>query len=120
MNGALGPAVRLPHNLNVAFPGVEGSALLMAMTDIAVSSGAACSSASAEPSHVLRALGLSDADAKASLRFGLSRFTTAEEVDFVVEKVSAIVSDLRSPPPRVICGRRGRLTAAGCGKMEGS
>jgi cysteine desulfurase len=96
VNGALGPAVRLPHNLNVAFPGVEGSALLMAMTDIAVSSGAACSSASAEPSHVLRALGLSDADAKASLRFGLSRFTTAEEVDFVIEKVSAVVSDLRT------------------------
>jgi cysteine desulfurase len=96
VNGAFGPAVRLPHNLNVAFPGVEGSALLMAMTDIAVSSGAACSSASAEPSHVLRALGLSDADAKASLRFGLSRSTTEEEVDFVVEKVSAIVSDLRS------------------------
>jgi cysteine desulfurase len=96
VNGALGPVVRLPHNLNVAFPGVEGSALLMAMTDIAVSSGAACSSASAEPSHVLRALGLSEADAKASLRFGLSRFTTADEVDFVVEKVSAIVSDLRA------------------------
>jgi cysteine desulfurase len=96
VNGALGPAVRLPHNLNVAFPGVEGSALLMAMTDIAVSSGAACSSASAEPSHVLRAVGLSDTDAKASLRFGLSRFTTAEEVEFVIEKVSAIVSDLRA------------------------
>jgi cysteine desulfurase len=96
VNGALGTTVRLPHNLNVAFPGVEGSALLMAMTDIAVSSGAACSSASAEPSHVLRALGLSDADAKASLRFGLSRFTNAEEVDFVVEKVSAVVSDLRA------------------------
>jgi cysteine desulfurase len=96
VNGAFGQAVRLPHNLNVAFPGVEGSALLMAMTDIAVSSGAACSSASAEPSHVLRALGRSDAEAKASLRFGLSRFTTAEEVDFVIEKVSAIVSDLRT------------------------
>jgi cysteine desulfurase len=96
VNGAFGQAVRLPHNLNVAFPGVEGSALLMAMTDIAVSSGAACSSASAEPSHVLRALGRSDAEAKASLRFGLSRFTTAEEVDFVREKVSAIVSDLRT------------------------
>ncbi len=102
VNGALGPATRLPHNLNVAFPGVEGSALLMAMTDIAVSSGAACSSASAEPSHVLRALGLTDADAKASLRFGLSRFTTAEEVDFVVEKVSAIVSRSEDPPSRVI------------------
>jgi cysteine desulfurase len=96
VNGAMGPAVRLPHNLNVAFPGVEGSALLMAMTDIAVSSGAACSSASAEPSHVLRALGLSDADAKASLRFGLSRQTTAQEVDWVVEKVSVVVSDLRA------------------------
>jgi cysteine desulfurase len=96
VNGTVEPGLRLPHSLNVAFPGVEGSALLMAMTDIAVSSGAACSSASAEPSHVLRALGLSDADAKASLRFGLSRFTTAEEVDFVAEKVSVIVSDLRA------------------------
>ena len=96
VNGALAAAVRLPHNLNVAFPGVDGAALLMAMTDIAVSSGAACATASAEPSHVLRALGMSEADAKASLRFGLSRFTTAEEVDFVVEKVSAIVSDLRA------------------------
>lgn len=101
VNGAIDAAgdatvrLRLPHNLNVTFAGVEGATLLMAMTDIAVSSGAACSSASAEPSHVLRALGRSDADAKASLRFGLGRFTTAEEVDVVIRRVAAIVTDLR-------------------------
>jgi cysteine desulfurase len=87
---------RLPHNLNVAFPGVEGASLLMALTDVAVSSGAACSSASAEPSHVLRALGLPDDLAKASLRFGLGRWTTAEEVDFAAGRVADIVASLRA------------------------
>ena len=95
VNGSMDPGCRLSHNVNVSFGGVEGATLLMSMTDIAVSSGAACSSASAEPSHVLRALGLPDAAAKASLRFGLSRFTTEEEVDFVVQRVSAIVTGLR-------------------------
>jgi cysteine desulfurase len=68
----------------------------MSLTDIAISSGAACSSASAEPSHVLRALGVPDNLAKASLRFGLSRFTTAEEVDYVIARVSEIVSSQRA------------------------
>jgi cysteine desulfurase len=95
--GESAPAsTRLPHNLNVAFPGVEGASLLMALTDVAVSSGAACSSASAEPSHVLRALGLSDDLAKASLRFGLGRWTTAEEVDFAAGRVAEIVVGLRA------------------------
>lgn len=93
VNGSM--EARLPHNLNVSFAGVEGATLLMSMTDLAVSSGAACSSASAEPSHVLRALGLSEVQAKASLRFGLSRFTTDEEVDFAIARVGTIVSALR-------------------------
>jgi cysteine desulfurase len=96
VNGGMTATDRLPHNLNVSFANVDGAALLMSMTDIAVSSGAACSSASAEPSHVLSALGLPDALAKASLRFGLSRFTTPEEVDYVVTRVTAIVTGLRA------------------------
>jgi cysteine desulfurase len=86
---------RLPHNLNVSFAGVDGATLLMSLTDIALSSGAACSSASAEPSHVLKAIGVPDNLAKASLRFGLSRFTTIEEVDHVVGRVSEVVTGLR-------------------------
>jgi len=94
VNGSL--TARLPHNLNLSFAGVDGATLLMSLTDIAISSGAACSSASAEPSHVLRALGIPDNLAKASLRFGLSRFTTMEEVDYVVGRVSEVVTSLRS------------------------
>jgi cysteine desulfurase len=89
-------ASRLPHNLNVSFPGVDGGTLLMSLTDIALSSGAACSSASADPSHVLRAIGVPDALAKASLRFGLSRFTTEEEVDYAIVRVAELVKDLRA------------------------
>lgn len=94
VNGSL--SARLPHNLNVAFPGLDGAALLMAMTDLAVSSGAACSSASAEPSHVLRALGLSDDLAKASLRFGLGRWNTDAEIDIAAARVADIVRGLRA------------------------
>jgi cysteine desulfurase len=94
VNGSL--TARLPHNLNVSFAGVDGAALLMSLTDIAVSSGAACSSASAEPSHVLSAIGVPDALAKASLRFGLSRFTTADDVDQVIARVTEVVSSLRA------------------------
>jgi cysteine desulfurase len=94
VNGSL--SARLPHSLNVSFAHVDGAALLMSMTDIAVSSGAACSSASAEPSHVLSALGLPDALAKASLRFGLTRCTTADEIDYAITRVTAIVSNLRT------------------------
>lgn len=87
---------RLPQNLNVSIQGVAGDALLMAMDDVAVSSGAACTTASAEPSHVLKALGVSDELARASIRFGLSRFTTEEEIDYVIAKVAAVVRSLRS------------------------
>ena len=79
VNGSL--AARLPHNLNVTVAGVDGAHLLQALTDVGLSSGAACSSATAEPSHVLIALGLSDEEAKASLRFGLLRDATEADIE---------------------------------------
>ncbi len=90
------PADRLPGNLNLSFGYVDGEALMMAMRDIAVSSGAACTSANPEPSHVLLAMGLSEDMARASLRFGLGRFTTAEEIDFAVDSVATAVEKLRN------------------------
>jgi cysteine desulfurase len=97
LNGpALRPDLRLPGNLNVSFAGVDGEALMMAMRDVAVSSGAACTSANPEPSHVLRALGLSDDQTRASLRFGLGRFNTEEEIDFAVIAVAEAVKRLRA------------------------
>jgi cysteine desulfurase len=94
LNGA--PEPRLPHNLNVRVDAVHGETLLKAIaSDIAVSSGAACATASAEPSHVLRALGLSDEQARASIRFGLSRFTTQNEIDIAAAKVTDAIRHLR-------------------------
>jgi len=90
---------RLAGNLNVSFPGVQGESLLMQLNDIAVSPGAACDSANSEPSHVLRALGVSDDLARSSIRFGLGRFNTAEEVDYVVDKVVDAVTRLRKVSP---------------------
>ncbi|MFO0891157.1 MAG: IscS subfamily cysteine desulfurase [Isosphaeraceae bacterium] len=89
------PVERLPGNLNLSFGFVDGEALMMAMRDIAVSSGAACTSANPEPSHVLLAMGLDEDMARASLRFGLGRFTTAEEVEFSIAAVSEAVVRLR-------------------------
>lgn len=86
---------RLPGNLNVSFAGVDGEALLLAMRDVAVSSGSACTSASLEPSYVLRAIGVPDELAHASIRFGLGRFNTAEEVEYAIEHVAAAVARLR-------------------------
>src|SRR5262249_33613364 len=86
---------RLPGNLNVSFAGVEGEALLMGIRDVAVSSGSACTSASLRPSHVLKALGVPDDLAHASIRFGLGRGNTAEEVDFTIEAVEKTVKRLR-------------------------
>ena len=86
---------RLPGNLNMAFGGVEGEALLMGINDIAVSSGSACTSASLEPSYVLKALGADDNLAHASIRFGLGRFNTEAEVDYVADRVVETVSQLR-------------------------
>ncbi|MCY2993472.1 MAG: aminotransferase class V-fold PLP-dependent enzyme [Planctomycetota bacterium] len=90
------PELRLPGNLNCSFAGVEGEALMLGMRDLAVSSGSACSSGSPEPSHVLRSLGLSDDLTRSSLRFGLGRFNTEEEVDFAIGLVAATVQRLRS------------------------
>ncbi len=89
------PTQRLPGNLNLSFGGLDGEALMMAMRDLAVSSGAACTSAHPEPSHVLRAMGLDDDVARASLRFGLGRFTTADEVEFAIDYVAEAVERLR-------------------------
>ena len=89
------PDWRLPGNLNVSFAYVDGEALMMSMKDVAVSSGSACTSAEPEPSHVLRALGLNDDLTRSSLRFGLGRFNTAEEVDFAVDAVAQAVVRLR-------------------------
>lgn len=92
----LDPQWRLDANLNCSFPGVDGEALMMNMPDLAVSSGSACTSANPEPSHVLRELGLSDDLTRASLRFGLGRFNTAEDVEFACEAVATAVQRLRS------------------------
>jgi len=92
-NGSM--TARLPQNLNVRIEGVPGDALFMALDDVAVSSGAACTTATAEPSHVLRALGLNDDLARASIRFGLGRFNTEQEVDYVVSKITDVVKRLR-------------------------
>ncbi len=90
------PRLRLGGNLNCSFGDVDGEALMMSMRDLAVSSGSACTSADPEPSHVLRALGLDDDSARASLRFSLGRFNTQEEVDFAIETVATSVERLRS------------------------
>lgn len=90
---------RLPHVSNMSFKYVEGEGLIMGVKDIAVSSGSACTSASLEPSYVLKALGLDDELAHSSLRFGLSRFTTDEEVDFAINHVKEAVTKLRDMSP---------------------
>ncbi len=90
---------RLPHNLNISFAYVEGESLLMGINDVAVSSGSACTSASLEPSYVLKALGAGDDLAHSSIRFGLGRWTTEEEVDYVIEKLTTVVRRLREMSP---------------------
>ncbi len=90
------PTLRLPGNLNLSFTYVDGEALMMAMRDVAVSSGSACTSSDPEPSHVLTAMGLDEDMARASLRFGLGRFTTAEEIDFTIDAVATAVEHLRA------------------------
>jgi len=97
VNGSL--EHRLPGNLNISFAFVEGESLLMALKDVAVSSGSACTSASLEPSYVLRALGVGDELAHTSIRFGIGRFNTEAEVDYVIELVVASVERLRTLSP---------------------
>jgi cysteine desulfurase len=90
---------RLPHNLNMSFAYVEGESLLMGINDVAVSSGSACTSATLEPSYVLKALGVGDDLAHTSIRFGLGRFNTEEEVDYVAGRVIEVVRKLRELSP---------------------
>ena len=97
INGSM--TSRLPHNLNMSFAYVEGESLLMGINDIAVSSGSACTSATLEPSYVLKALGLGDDLAHTSIRFGIGRFNTDEEVDYVANKMIEVVNKLRELSP---------------------
>src|SRR5438034_906876 len=90
---------RIPHNLNVSFNFVEGESLIMAVKDIAVSSGSACTSASLEPSYVLRALGRSDELAHSSIRFTVGRFTTEDEIDYTVDLIKHKIAKLRELSP---------------------
>ena len=97
INGSL--EHRLPNNLNMSFAYVEGESLLMGINDVAVSSGSACTSATLEPSYVLKALGVGEDLAHTSIRFGLGRFTTEEEVDYVIDKMVQVVTKLRELSP---------------------
>lgn len=90
------PSLRLPHNLNLAFNNVDGQALMLATPELAVSSGAACSSTDPAPSHVLLALGMTEDAARSTLRFSLGRFTTEEDIRFAVKEITAAVKKLRA------------------------
>ena len=93
------PTERLPGNLNLGFACIDSGALMTRMRDVAVSSGSACTSASVEPSHVLRAIGVADELAHGSIRYGLGRFTTPDEVDYAVEETVRAVQYLRAISP---------------------
>ncbi|HQJ74324.1 MAG TPA: IscS subfamily cysteine desulfurase [Bacteroidota bacterium] len=93
------PEKRLPNNLNVSFAYVEGESFIMGLKDVAVSSGSACTSASLEPSYVLKALNVGDDLAHSSIRFGLGRFNTEEEVDYVIDQIIKVVKKLRDLSP---------------------
>src|SRR6476659_3777344 len=105
INGSM--AHRLPHNLNISFAYVEGESLLMGINDVAVSSGSACTSASLEPSYVLKALGAGDDLAQSSIRFGLGRWTSEAEVDYVANQLITVVTRLREMSPLYELPREG-------------
>jgi cysteine desulfurase len=102
------PTQRLPGNINISFAYVEGESLLMGINDVAVSSGSACTSATLEPSYVLKALGIGEELAHTSIRFGLGRFNTEEEVDYVIEKVCTVVRRLRELSPLYEMAKEGQ------------
>ncbi len=102
---------RLPGNLNVSFAGVEADRLIVAMKDVALSSGSACSSASGEPSRVLRALGLPESLARGALRFGIGRSNSAEEIDWVAERIAEHVGEIREKAGGAAAGRPRRIRA---------
>jgi cysteine desulfurase len=104
VNGSL--THRLPHNLNLSFNGVDSESVLTELRDIALSSGSACSSAAPEASHVLQAMGLDEGRVKSAIRFGLGRNTTAEEIDYVVDRVTETVNRLRQQSPRYRMGQQ--------------
>jgi cysteine desulfurase len=102
------PTECLPGTLNLSFAHVKGDALMMGMRNVAISSGSACTSASVEPSYVLKALGVEDELAHSSIRFGLGRFNTEEEVDYVIDEVVRVVHHLRAIDPTYEMARHGR------------
>jgi cysteine desulfurase len=106
------PTARLPGNLNVSFAGAEADSLLAALPDVALSSGSACTSATLEPSHVLRAIGLEDEAAHSSIRFGLGRFTTEPDVDYAIGRVAHEVRRLRALSPRYAAASAARSSGA--------
>lgn len=101
VNGSI--EARLPHSLNISFTRIDGESLLMAFDDIAVSSSSACASGNVEPSHVLDAIGVTGELAHASIRFGLGRFTTEEEVEYVIDRLGTVVGRLREMSPARRC-----------------
>jgi len=118
VNGSM--TARVPHNLNLSFNYVEGESLIMALKDLAVSSGSACTSASLEPSYVLRALGRNDELAHSSIRFTFGRFTTEEEVDYAAQKVSEAVTKLRELHPCGTCSRMASIFRRSSGQPTDS
>jgi cysteine desulfurase len=99
LNGSANEVSQYPGCVNISFAYIEGESLLMALKDIALSSGSACTSASLEPSYVLHALGADDALAHSSIRFGIGRFTTEEEIDYVIKAINERVDFLRKMSP---------------------
>ena len=112
------PERRLPGNLNISFAGVDGESLLMGLRDVALSSGSACTSASLEPSYVLKAIGVGDDMAQSSIRFGIGRFNTEAEIDYVADRAIREVNRLREISPNYKSIRR-RKADRGLSRLRG-